>query len=163
LALAETYLPRLDALATYYARGSMHYLLGLVTAVRSELYLLRGRPAEVLALTEQAEAQALQVARRPLAEILYWRARGQQAAGDHDAANRTLARAHAQAEALGQQRMLWRILALQAELAGEPAQAAALVAQAGAIVLAIADRTGSPELRAGFLARPAVQAIVPPA
>ena len=160
LALAETYLPVLEAVTTYYARGAMHYLLGLMPAVRSELSLLRGRPDEVLALTEQAEAQALRVARRPLAEILYWRARGQQAAGDREAASATLARAYAQAEKFGQQRMLWRILALQAALAGEPAQAESLLARARAIILAIADHVGSPELRASFLARPAVRAVV---
>jgi hypothetical protein len=57
--------------------------------------------------------------------------------------------------------MLWRILALQAELAGDPAQAEALLAQARAIIATIADHAGSPELRASFLARPAVRAVQP--
>ena len=160
LALDEVQ-PRLLADAnSYYLRGAMYYSLGLVPAVRSEVGLLRGQTKQVLDLSAAAEAAARQLVRRPMAEILYWRARGQQAAGDHDAANRTLARAHAQAEELVQQRLLWRILALQAALAGEPAQAEALLAQARTIILSIADHAGSPELRASFLARPAVQAVI---
>ncbi len=144
----------------YYLRGALYFLLGLVPAVRSELGLLRGQTDQVLALTEKAEELTGHLARRPLAEILYWRARGQQAAGDSAAAEATLGRAQAQAEAIGQQRMLWQILALQAALTDEPAQAEALLAQARAIVLSIADHAGSPELRASFLARPAVRAVI---
>jgi len=160
LALDDAQPHVLRELQSYYNRGSMYYLLGLVPAVRSELGLLRGRPDEVLALTEEAEALTARLARRPLAEILYWRARGQQAAGDPAAASATLSRARAQAETVGQQRLLWRILALQSELADRPAAAQALLAQARAILVAIADHAGSPELRASFLARPAVNVVV---
>jgi class 3 adenylate cyclase/tetratricopeptide (TPR) repeat protein len=164
LALADKHASWLGGFQNYYARGSMYYLLGLAPAVQSELSLLRGEPGQVLALTEQVEALALKVARRPIAEILYWRARGQQAAGDPVAARATLQRASALAEKIGQRRILWRILALQAELAaqaGDTTQVEAHLAQARSILAAIADHAGSPELRASFLARPAVRAILP--
>jgi len=45
-------------------------------------------------------------------------------------------------------------------LADRPAAAQALLAQARAILVAIADHAGSPELRASFLARPAVNVVV---
>jgi tetratricopeptide (TPR) repeat protein len=164
LALAEAQPDLMKGVLSYYSRGSMNYLLGVVPAVRSEIALLRGRPGEALAVTEEAEALAQHLARRPMAEILYWRGRAQQALGDREAAGVTLGRARAQAEKVGQQRLLWRILAVQAELAaqaGRLAEAEALLGQARAILANMADRAGSPELRASFLARPAVRAVLP--
>jgi len=164
MALAEQHAALLDTLPSFYVRGSLYYLLGVLTAIRCELSLLRGEPAQAIDIARQAEAEARRVARRPMPEILYWRARGHQAAGELGPARATLDRARGRAERIGQQRMLWPIVALQADLAaeaGEAAQAEALRAQARSIVTSIADHAGSPELRASFLARPAVRALLP--
>jgi|SRR5579859_6633395 len=161
-ALAEASQDLLNVQGSFYLRGSLFYLLSVATAVFSELSLLRGEPDRVRVITEQAEIVAQRVAPRHLTEIWYWRGRGQEAAGDPAAARATLERAQAQAEKIGQQRMLWRILALRAGLAraDQPGQAEALLGQARAILMAIADHAGTPELRASFLARPAVRAVL---
>ena len=161
--LAEAQADLLSGRTSYYSRGSMYYLLSVVPAVRSEIALLGGRPAEALAITEEAETLARQLAPRSITEILYWRARAQQAMSDAEAAGATLERARGLAEKIGQQRIQWRILALQAELAaqaGQSGQAEALLGRARAIISMIADHAGSPELRASFLARPALRAVV---
>ncbi len=165
LALADVYENSFSRQESYYVRGAMYYLLGLAPAVRSELSLLRGQPGQALAITEEVEAIARRVARRPMPEILYWRARALQAVGDLVSASATLKRARERAERIGQRPLLWRILALQAELAaqaGDGAQAAESVAQARAIISGIADHTGTPELRASFLARASVRAVLNP-
>jgi ATP/maltotriose-dependent transcriptional regulator MalT len=162
-ALAGQYAELLAGPISYYARGSLYYLLGVVPAVRAELALLGGQPGQALAITDEAEGLTKHLAQRPLAEIRYWRARAQQALGDVAGARLTLEAARAQAERVGQPRLLWRILALQAELAqsaGETAQAEALRAQARTIVSAFAMHAGSPELQASYLARPVVRAVM---
>jgi class 3 adenylate cyclase/tetratricopeptide (TPR) repeat protein len=164
LSIAAAHAGLLAELPSFYVRGTGYYLVGLAATVEAELGLLRGEPDLVIAMSQRFEAEAERTNRRALAEIFYWLGRAQFAAGDHESANAALHAARQQAEAVGQQRVLWSILALQAELAaqaGDTAQAEALLTQARAIIAAIADRAGSPELRASFLARPAVRAIWP--
>jgi hypothetical protein len=161
--LADVQAGLLAEVPSYYVRGTGYYLVGLAAIVQSELGLLRGEPDRVVALTEHMEAEAWRIYRRGLAEILYWRARAQQAAGNSEAAGATLHRARQQAETIGHPRALWPILALQAESAaqaGDNAQADALLVQARSIIALIADHAGSPELRAAFLARPAVRSVL---
>ena len=67
--------------------------------------------------------------------------------------------ARAEAEAIGSRRMLWQILFALSRLETDPTEAERLRQQAREIAKYIADHT-PPDLRASFLALPAVQAVL---
>jgi hypothetical protein len=71
-----------------------------------------------------------------------------------------LARAHQEANDIGNRRTLWKILAAQAELASEPAQAEKLLSQARQVLTFIAENAGSPDRRQSFLRLPAVHKVM---
>jgi predicted ATPase/class 3 adenylate cyclase len=80
--------------------------------------------------------------------------------GNIEAAGRSLARAYQEAIDIGNRRMLWKILAAQAELAPEPAQAERLFVQAREILTFIAENVGAPERRHSFLNLPGVRKVM---
>lgn len=86
-----------------------------------------------------------------------------EASGQPEAAVAALSEARGIAQAIGQRRTLWQILARQAEHAaqqGQPQAAAALRAEAAGQAAFMAEHAGSPELRATFLSLPAVRAVL---
>ena len=93
------------------------------------------------------------------ADALYIRGRALMALERTDEAQKALAAARAEAEALNTRRILWEILAAQARVAerqGRSETAVSRYRQAGNIVEYIAAHIDEPELRDSFLARPAV-------
>jgi predicted ATPase/DNA-binding XRE family transcriptional regulator len=99
-------------------------------------------------------------------DVLHLRGRAllEQGLTNSDEACETLARARAEAEALGSRRTLWPILISLSEIErqrGHAAEAEALRKQAGEIVDYIAHHIGTPELRASFLDLPQVKAVRP--
>jgi tetratricopeptide (TPR) repeat protein len=98
-----------------------------------------------------------------IADALGYQGRALHAQGRLDAAQDRLSAARAEAEATGTRWSLWPILATLSVIAAERGhadEAAALRQQAAEIVNAIAAHTGSPELRDGFLNKPAVRAVL---
>lgn len=128
-----------------------------------------------LALAGRAFAEAIQLGDTLLiylqrmqiyayrAELLYHQAQALTGLGQVKPALATVEQARQQAEKVGSRRTLWPILALQSQLEqqqGNPAEATRLHQAAAAIINDIADHAGPAELRASFLALPAVQAII---
>jgi class 3 adenylate cyclase/tetratricopeptide (TPR) repeat protein len=98
-----------------------------------------------------------------LADILLLKGRALRCLGRPAQAREALVEARAEAEALQARRVLWRVLAELGQVAadeGDTGTAAALRQQARDVVAYIGDRAGTPELRALFLARPDVQALM---
>ena len=89
-----------------------------------------------------------------------WALRG---LGRHDEAREALERARAVAQATGERRYAWRILASLAEIETERADATGaetLLRQAREIIDLIASHAGRPELREAFLDSPAAHAVL---
>jgi tetratricopeptide (TPR) repeat protein len=131
-----------DALVAVHGREHAHALerLGQILHIQS-MVGGRGLQAEVWFL--QACALA-----------------GQGAAGE---ASQALGQARAVGEALGARRILWQVLARQADeaaQAGRPAEARALRQSAREIVGYIASHAGSPDLSQSFLRLPPVRAVL---
>ena len=80
--------------------------------------------------------------------------------GQTDKAYEVLAKARAEAEAIGTRTTLWPILVALSQLESDPAEVAQLHQQAQEIVEFIANNTGSSELRASFLDLPEVQVVL---
>src|SRR5512144_123758 len=143
-------------------RGSGNFLMGLLGRVRCQLALEHGQADEGLRSAEQFLALAREVQEgRDLPELLYWRGQALQALGQLEAARASLEEARALAQPAPMRRILWRIDLALAELeaqAGRTAEVAASRRSAHAHIPYPADHAGSPELRASFLARPAVRA-----
>jgi tetratricopeptide (TPR) repeat protein len=161
-AAAEVAGPALEGEQSYYMRGSGNFLMGLLGSIRCQLALAHGQPDEGLRSAEQFLALAREVQEgRDLPELLYWRGQALQALGQIEAARASLEEARALAQPAPLRRILWRIDLALAELeaqAGRTSEAAALRRSARDHITYIADHAGSPELRASFLARAAVQA-----
>jgi hypothetical protein len=97
-------------------------------------------------------------------DVLYLKGRALLEQGPARAAeaSETLARARAEAEALGSRRALWPILFTLSEIErqrGDLAEAEALRQQAREMVDYIAHHIGTPELRSSFLNSPQVKAV----
>lgn len=129
-----------------------------------QIALARGDPARAVGLAEEMMAKIRRFDYRIyLPDALYLWSQALLAAGQADAAGRRLQEARREAEALNARWPLWQVLAAQAQIEREQeniAVAASLRAQAGEIVAYIADRAGSDQMRASFLARGDVQAVL---
>lgn len=132
--------------------------------VAGDLALARGEYAELIALMDARLAFF-----RPrgvdvfVPDLLYYKGRALHALHQGADAQAVLADAHALAAAMDKRRLLWLILAAQADLAaarGAPVEAAALRAQAREILAYIADHAGAPDLRAAFLAQLPVRTLL---
>jgi len=133
----------------------------------AELALAQADYARVLSLTDEmigkmrAEGGCL-----ALSEALTYRGRALLAAGDLEPARTALLEARALAEEMGLAPILWQVLAALAELEtqqGDLAAANSLRDQAREVIMKLAEQTGTPARRAGFLARREVQAVLLPA
>jgi len=95
-----------------------------------------------------------------LPEALYLKGRTLLAQGQVVAAKAALAQAQGVAVEIGNRRILWQILVVQAEAAEDVASAAQLRELARTEVNFLAEQMGSAELQASFLARPDVQQVM---
>jgi hypothetical protein len=136
----------------------------IVGLAQAELALGQNNPAHALALARQTAAALRQDSVRLfLPDVLSFEARAHQAAGRPAAAEAAFEAARVEAEALGSRRSLWLILAALAALAaarGDQSAAQALYRQAAGHIGYIADHAGPADLRASFLQRPDVAAVL---
>jgi tetratricopeptide (TPR) repeat protein len=134
----------------------------ILPAVEAELALRRGDPAAALAATALFATDprpGLMVFFQP--DVMRVRAAAQVALGQADAAEQTLRRAHALAEAQPSFRVLWLICRALAELAerrGDAEAARRWRAEMRQHLGYLRDHIEAPDLRASFLARPDVRA-----
>jgi ATP/maltotriose-dependent transcriptional regulator MalT len=129
-----------------------------------QLALARGDPIMAVDLADKMMAKIRRFDYRIyLPDALYLRSQTLLAAGRAEEAGDSLQEAYREAEALQARWALWQVLAGQAKIEAERgniADAESLRAQAGELVTYIADRAGSNQLRASFLARVDVQAVL---
>ncbi len=95
--------------------------------------------------------------------ILYLRARVSLAAGNNEAAYKTLCDALALSDEIGAHREVWEMWAALSKLEaqrGNPAAAIQSKERACNEVMLIAEHAGAPELREIFLSRPEVQTLI---
>jgi hypothetical protein len=130
----------------------------------AELALVAGRYERVLALTGNLVPYLERIGVRAFRDdAFYLRGRALRALGRSEEARQALTTARASSEALGARRMLWLILAELAALAsddGDETTAQALRCQAADLIDYIAEHVGAADLRAAFLNRPDVQAVL---
>jgi tetratricopeptide (TPR) repeat protein len=130
----------------------------------AEILLSQGQGLHALNLVERLLADMARFQLRPYrVDVLFVRARALLALDQREDAWVALQAARQEAEALSSRRVLWRILAATADLAGERGDreaVARLRVEAQAVVGYIADHTGSEDLRSTFLSQPAVRAIL---
>lgn len=140
-------------------------LLGnYILIAQAELDYVQGEYAALLTLTQQWVDYYQQVGMRLFyADLLYWQGRAHLELGERAAARHSLEAARQLAESLSQRRILWAILAALAGLAqqeGKEAMATTLRVAAREVVGYIAAHSSDPALRATFLARPEVAALL---
>jgi ATP/maltotriose-dependent transcriptional regulator MalT len=125
-----------------------------------ELALAQGHYKQARTIAAEAVKQLQQSGVRILLPAaLYLQGRSALSLGQPDAARACWQAARAEAEAIGSRRMLWQILAVLSPLERDPGEAEQLRRQARELVTCIAEHTPS-DLRASFLALPAVRAII---
>ncbi|HMA36983.1 MAG TPA: hypothetical protein VKY74_21185 [Chloroflexia bacterium] len=136
----------------------------IVAASECEYGLLRRAFAEVVAVADAfLEGPEFTAPRSFVPFILSYKGRALFGLGEVDAAEAVLAEARAAAEAQEARPVLWPTLIALAEIArgrGATAQAAALREQARAHLIYMADQIGDAGLRASFLGRPQVRAVL---
>ncbi len=138
-------------------------------------YMPVGITESTFVLQQGDPTQALQIARTWLAmldqngmsiyrlPLLYTQAKAHLALGQITEAKQSLTIAKGIALANDSRRMLWKILALLANIEqqqGQPAKVEVLRNQAQTLINYIADHTGSADLRTSFLALPEVQVVL---
>jgi DNA-binding SARP family transcriptional activator len=128
------------------------------------LQLAMGNPDGVLDTTEGVIHQLYQIGGRYyLAELLWLQGKAWLALEDTSRAKGALLQAKSVAEDTGERTILWQILATLSDLAkinGDEREAEKLSCQAQEIIGYIAENAGSEEMRASFLARPAVRRVL---
>ncbi len=150
--------------AERYLTISEYYSRSLVVCAIAEYALARGNPSQALAVTdEMLETAGVTNLRLALPWVLQQKARALIAQARNDDAYLVLQQARAYAEASKQRPVLWKILSVLAELAAQrdnAAEALTLRAQARAVIDFMAAHTPTADLRASFLAQPAVRAVL---
>ena len=135
--------------------------LGAVTM--SEYLLARGEYGEAARLSEREVAHRRQLGYiQPLPGLLYVQARSVRALGKTEQALELQTQARVAAEKISHRRLLWQIYSLLSEMErerGNIPEAERFQAKAREVLDFIVDHT-PPELRASFLAQPAVHAIM---
>lgn len=133
-------------------------------SIPTRLALARGRFAEALARSDEdlAALASLEIG-RTRAEILLLKAQALIGLGRWDEARAPLIDASDEAKRDHYRRLLWRLRATQAQVeaaAGRTDEAAVLLAQARALIEAIAGNLTDPDLLASFLGRADVRAVM---
>ena len=152
----------LDAAQTAFGNSQTNDVwLGAVTM--SEYLLARGDYGEAARLSEREVAHRRQLGYiQPLPGLLYVQARSVRALGKTEQALELLTQARVAAEKISHRRLLWQIYSLLSEMErerGNIPEAERFQAKAREVLDFIVDHT-PPELRASFLAQPAVHAIM---
>lgn len=133
--------------------------------VDGRLRLARQEFNEALAVSERFIDHLRQTQLQPFrADALYLRGRALLALARTEEAEAALSAARQQAESLNSRRILWEILAVQAQVAqaqGDENTAAARRRQAGEVAAFIADHIDDPDLRDGFWQETAVYGLPP--
>jgi len=139
----------------------------LMLHTEAELGLAQGSLEQVTRVTGPViAAMRPQGARLVLCEALAYHGRALAGAAEVEQARPALREARALVQEMGLAPILWRVLAAQAELEtkqGDLAAANSLRDQAREVIMKLAEQTGAPARRAGFLARREVQAVLRPA
>jgi hypothetical protein len=134
----------------------------MMLQAESELELAEGNYQAVIARAERVSARMrAEGGRLPLCEALAYLGRALLGAGSLEAAEAALREAQAIAVAAGLRPLVWRVTVARVELEikrGNPVVAEALRGEMRALLDDLAQRTGSPAHRAGFLATRAVRA-----
>jgi predicted ATPase/DNA-binding SARP family transcriptional activator len=142
------------------------YLFAPVLLAEAQLQLALGQPGDALTRLEYLTGQVRQAgARSYLPEALWLQGKVLLGLEQPEQARQILLEARAAAEEAEVRRMGWPVLWELSQLeaaAGNIDEAERLQEQARAIVISIADHTGSEEVQASFLALPEVRAILRP-
>jgi tetratricopeptide (TPR) repeat protein len=134
-------------------------LPALILQTEAELALGQGHYEQAKVTAEEAISTLRQLgARAFLPAALYVQGRAWLGLGQPDTAWECWLAARAETEAIGSRRMLWQILLALSQLESNPTEAERLRQQAQEVVEYIADHS-PPELRASFLALPAVRVV----
>ncbi len=132
-----------------------------INSAEGELALKQGHYKRAMAITEELLADLRRSKRRSdLPHALYLQGQILQATDQTDAARQCFREAREVAEALGSQRMLWRVLFALSRLEADPIEAQRLHQQAREILEYIANHAGSPALQTSFLNRPEVRDVL---
>jgi class 3 adenylate cyclase/tetratricopeptide (TPR) repeat protein len=125
-----------------------------VPLLSARIALARGEPASAMAIADEILALEARVGNRQLAaEVLLVKGRALAASGDTDGAAVVLGTAKTESERLQRRLVLWEVLAELADVTSDPAEAAALRAEAHELVVSIAGSVEDDDLRKSFLAR----------
>jgi tetratricopeptide (TPR) repeat protein len=139
---------------------SGHYSSWSINLAEGELALRQSDYKRAMAITEKVLTDMRRSEdRADISRALYLQGQILQTIGQTDAARESLREAQTVAEALGSQRILWRVLIALSRLEANPTEAEHRRQKAQDIVEYIADNTPTPELRASFLELPEVQAV----
>ncbi len=132
----------------------------VILQAEAELALALGHSERARGLAEEAVVVVRQLGVRTfLPSALYLQGQACLSLGQPNAARECWLAARVEAEAIGSRRMLWQISLALSQLETDSTEAERLHHQAREIIEYIADHT-PPELRATFLALPAVQAVL---
>ncbi|MBI1879874.1 MAG: tetratricopeptide repeat protein [Chloroflexi bacterium] len=135
----------------------------MILQAEAELALAQGYYEQARAIAEEVIVILRQLGVRIfLPSALYIQGQVWLGLDQPSAARESWLAARAEAEAIDSRRMLWQILAALSQLGSDPAEAERLRQKAQAVVAYIADHS-PPDLRASFLALPAVRAMLDPA
>ncbi len=132
-----------------------------VLRAEAELALRRADHRRALAVTEDLLGRLRRYGMRlGLPEALYWQGKALLGLGDEAAARDRFREARAEAEKMGSQRTLWRVLVALSEIEQDPSESGSLRSRAREIVSAIAGHVDEAPLRASFLNLPDVRALL---
>ncbi|MCI0397161.1 MAG: hypothetical protein L0332_08460 [Chloroflexi bacterium] len=158
----------LDGLEDYHHyKEQLGFLLPMwvgVALARGEIALASGEHEKAAALAAGLATELVSAgvyALRP--DAFYLQGKALLALGQWEEARQVLGQARAAAEVLVSRRTLWLILAALSQLErrqGNLAAAEALLREAAGYIHFIANHTGRPDLRASFLERPEVRAVL---
>ena len=124
----------------------------LLRLAQTRLALARGDFQAGIALADSAvEFMGAYELGRYLPEALFLKGKAHFLKGDAPGAKPALAQARTEAEKLGSRRLLWQIIAIQAELESDPVLSSGLKAEARTIVDGIANTITRVDLRDAFL------------
>jgi tetratricopeptide (TPR) repeat protein len=132
-----------------------------VRLAEGELFLRKGDYGQAVKVLEALFTDLDQFSMRSeMPSVLYLQGQALLDLGRTAAARHCFLEAHAEAQAIGSRRMLWRILTALASIEDDPAEGERLRRQAQETVEYIIRHISDPELRTSFLNLPEVQSVV---